>query len=74
MGIDHNFVTRDVGTEITLPAAPLDRADQRVRSLIYTGIARAHLGYIPVNHEWDNVCETCWGDGCATCNWTGEEL
>jgi hypothetical protein len=56
----------------SLPAAPLDRVGCSVRSQILTGIARAHLGYIPVNREWENVCPDCGGDGCATCKHTGE--
>lgn len=57
----------------TLPVPPLDTVDRRVRSLVYTAIARAHLGRVPVNTEWENVCPECRGDGCDTCNHTGEQ-
>jgi hypothetical protein len=49
----------------------LDMVDRRVKSQILTGIARAHLGRVPVNREWENVCPECRGDGCEPCNWTG---
>jgi hypothetical protein len=52
---------------------PLDVVDRRVKSQIYTGIARAHLGRVPVNREWENVCPECRGDGCDACNHTGEQ-
>jgi hypothetical protein len=51
--------------------AELDTADRRVKSLVYTGIARAYLGRRPATSEWDDVCETCWGDGCNDCARTG---
>ena len=50
----------------------LDHVDRRVKGQILTGIARAHLGYVPVNREWENVCTVCWGDGCEQCGGTGE--
>lgn len=50
----------------------LDRVDRRVKGQIIAGIARAHLGYIPVNREWENVCPDCGGDGCKQCGGTGE--
>lgn len=52
--------------------AELDTADRRVKAIVYTALVRAHLGYMPVNREWEHVCEVCWGDGCKACNGTGE--
>lgn len=54
-----------------MPEQQFDHVDRRVKSQILTGIARAHLGYVPVNREWENVCPECRGDGCPTCKHTG---
>lgn len=53
-------------------AEQLDTVDRRVKGQIIAGVARAYLGYIPVDRELDDVCPECGGDGCPTCKNTGE--
>ena len=59
--------------ETTLPdRPPLDSVDRRVLSLFYNEFDRAYPRR--PNREWENVCEAgCGGDGCESCNWTGEK-
>lgn len=47
----------------------LDAVDRRVRSIVYTEIARAY-GVTPP--EPLPVCDGCGGDGCEACGFTGD--